>query len=170
MDNIIFKIMLSAVIITSCAFTGSTLSKVDMRRSNILAETMDSLHILRIHMLEGLIPLSAALSKSEGYIMKTTGELMNDKSVSEAWKELSEKQTVRGGRLDSLTPYDRETLDRFFFRLGKTSREEQNKCFDTTIKELGLLENSARVSGLHKQRLYASLGALAGVTVVVLIA
>jgi len=169
MDDAVLKLVLSVAAVAACAFAGRALARVDMRRSGILAETMDSLQLLRIHMLDGLMPLSAALKRSEGYILRGTGEMMTDISAAEAWHEFSCRQTARGGKLDSLAPADCDTLDRFFFSLGRSSREEQGRVFETAIKELGELEHSARESGARKHRLYTSLGALAGTALVIML-
>lgn len=167
MSEFAVRAALSAVIVGACAFAGRSLAKADMRRASMLAETMDSMQLLRIHMLDGLAPLNTALCRSNGYIMKSTGELMADMTVTEAWLEISAKQTVKGGRLDSLDREDIAVLDRFFYDIGRSSQEELRHIFDTTIRELGRLEAAARTGGDRKYRMYTSLGALTGLAVVV---
>ena len=147
LSDIALRVMLSGAIIVCCAFAGRTIARVDMRRAKILAETMDSLQLLRIHMLEGMLPLNTALNKSAGYILRSVGEMMADMAAAEAWLELSSRQTSKGGALDCLTSDDCAVLDRFFFILGRSSRNEQQLLFDSAIKELGILENAARTGG-----------------------
>ena len=170
MNDIALRILLSAVVVICGGFAGRTLARVDMRRARLLAETMDSMQLLRIHMLDSLMPLGTALSRSQGYILRGTGELMGEMGAAQAWHEFSCRQTARGGRLDSLTQDDCAALDRFFFCLGRTSGEEQRQTFDSVIKELGVLESAARSSGERKHRLYTSLGALAGLSLVIALA
>ena len=140
-SNIIIRLICAVLIASAGAFTGHSISCAESRRAVLLAETMDSLQILRIHMLESLLPLNTAFCRAGGYILTAAGELMKGISAGEAWHELCSTQCTRGQKLDSLTAADKEALNRFFIYLGKTAREEQAKNFETTLKELGILEN-----------------------------
>lgn len=161
-DNIGLRIALSGVLIACSALGGRALAKINIRRCALLAETMDSMQLLRIHMLDNLLPLETALEKSTGSILRETGARMSAGSAAEAWDKLRREQMKRGGQLDCLTAGDADALDRFFGRLGTTAREEQRQIFDSAIKELGALESAAREEGNRKNRLYTTLGALAG--------
>lgn len=167
MDDIGVKLALGCMVIICGALSGRALARANIRRCALLAETMDAVQLLRIHMLDSLMPLGAALEKSAGYIFQETGRLLADKSAAEAWRELKAAQHIRGGRLDCLAESDISTLDSFFEILGSSSREEQRHVFETVIKELGALESAARGEGEKKNRLYTALGALAGAAAVV---
>lgn len=166
-DDIAYKIAAGAAVIGACAMAGRSLARVDRRRAKLLAETMDGMQLLRIHMLEDLMPLEAALTRSEAFILAQTGLCMDGRSASEAWHDVSCRETARGGGLDSLSHEDCEVMDRFFMRLGDSSRDEQKQVFDCAIRELGELESAARGDGMQKNRLYTALGALAGAAAVV---
>ena len=161
------RLALGAAVIAACAYAGRSLARVDQRRARILAETMDGMQLLRIHMLENLLPLDTALEKSQAFVFRETGRCMDGRSARDAWHDVSCKGTARGGTLDSLTAEDCEVLDRFFMHLGGSSREEQRQVFDVAIRELGALENASRSAGDQKNRLYTALGALAGAATVV---
>lgn len=167
MNELTIRLTLGAAVIAACAFAGRSLARVDQRRSRILAETMDGMQLLRIHMLENLLPLETALERSQAFVFHETGSCMDGRSARDAWHDVSCKGTARGGRLDSLTADDCEVLDRFFMNLGGSSREEQRQVFDIAISELGALENASRSSREQKNRLYTALGALAGAATVV---
>ena len=51
--------------------------------------------------------------------------------------------------------------------LGRGGREEQKRLFETALRELGRLEEEAALQGQRQNRLYTSLGALAGAAVAV---
>ena len=166
-EDIALKLAFGAAIIGACAMAGRSLARVDQRRSKLLADTMDGLQILRIRMLDELMPLEDALTRSETIILSQTGRYMNGRSASDAWKDVQKKETIRGGKMDSLGKDDIAVMDRFFMRLGGSSRDEQRQLFDVAIRELGELENSARCDSMQKNRLYTALGALAGAAAVV---
>lgn len=167
MDDIGIKLALGCVVMICGALAGRALARANIRRCTLLAETMDAMQLLRIHMLDSLMPLGAALEKSTGYIFQETGRRLAGNSAAEAWRELKAEQHIRGGRLDCLAESDIWALDRFFEMLGASSREEQRQVFETVIKELGALESAARGEGDKKNRLYTALGALAGAAAVV---
>ena len=161
------KLMLSAISILCCALIGRAFANGNVRRARLLAETMDGLQMLKIHMLDRLLPLSAAFEKSQSYLLKETGLLMTGCGAREAWQALRERETKRGGRLDSLSTDDLEALGAFFDGAGSTGRSEHKAIFDAAIKSLGRLESGARKDGAERVRLYTTLGALAGVAAVV---
>jgi len=166
-ENIMVKLALGAAIIGACAMAGRSLARVDMRRSGLLAETMDGLQLLRVHMLDDLMPVDTALARSQSYVMNAVGECLDGGSAYDAWQIVSRRETARGGKLDCLTAGDCEVLDRFFLRLGNSSVDEQRLIFDSAIKEMGALESASRTDGVQKNRLYTALGALAGAAAVV---
>lgn len=162
MDDIGIRLALGCVVTVCGALTGRALARANVRRCALLAETMDAMQLLRIHMLDSLTPLESALEKSTGYIFRETGVRMSGSGAAQTWRELKAEERIRGGRLDCLTESDISALDRFFDMLGEGSRNEQRQVFETAIKELGALESAARGEGEKKNRLYAALGALAG--------
>lgn len=167
MYDIGVRLALGGVVIICGALAGRALARSNIRRCTLLAETMDAMQLLRIHMLESLMPLGLALEKSTGRIFRETGRRLAGKSAAEAWSELKAEQHIRGGALDCLNQSDIFALDGFFEMLGTSSRDEQRQAFETVIKQLGALESAARGEGEKKNRLYAALGALAGAAAVV---
>jgi stage III sporulation protein AB len=161
------KLALGAIAILCSALIGRAFAKGNVRRAQLLAETMDGLQMLKVHMLDRLLPLNAALEKSQSYLLRETGLLMNGCGAREAWQALRERETRRGGRLDSLLTDDLDTLDAFFDGLGSAGRNEHKAIFDAAIKALMRLESVARKAGAERVRLYTTLGALAGVAAVI---
>lgn len=161
------KLILSAIAILCCALIGRAFAKGNVRRARLLTETMDGLKMLKVHMLDRLLPVGAALEKSQSYLLRETGLLMKGCGAGEAWRALRERETKRGGRLDSLSTEDLEALDAFFDGLGSAGRSEHKAIFDAAVKALGRLESAARRDGAERVRLYTTLGALAGVALVI---
>ncbi len=161
------KLAFSAISIVCCALIGRAFAKGNVRRARLLAEMMDGLQMLKVHMLDRLLPLNAALEKSQAYALRETGLLMRGCGAREAWQKLREREMKRGGHLDSLQTDDFETLDAFFDALGSAGRSEHKAIFDAAIKSLGRLEDGVRKDSADRLRLYTTLGALAGVAVVI---
>lgn len=161
------KLALGAISILCCALIGRAFAKGNARRARLLAETMDGLQMLKVHMLDRLLPLNAALEKSQSRLLRETGLLMRGCGARKAWESLRAREVRRGGQLDSLSSNDLETLDAFFDGLGSAGRSEHKAIFDAAIKALGRLESGARKDGAERIRLYTTLGALAGVAAVI---
>ena len=167
LDKLMLKAFMGGVAALCCALAGRSMAGRGMRRARLIAETMDSLQLLRIHMLDNLMPLQAALEKANGGILRECARLLPGNDTAGAWSELLRSQKRRGGMLDSLTNGDIDALTRFFGRLGATSLDEQKQLFDVMIKEMGMLEAEARSEGDKKNRLYMTLGALTGAALII---
>ena len=162
-----FRLALAAIVIFACALMGHAFAKGNVRRAKLLAETMDGMQFLKVHMLDRLLPLAAALEKSQAYILKEIGALMKGCSAWDAWQALCLRERARGRQMDCLTEDDVDALNAFFDGLGGSGRSEHKAIFDSAIKTLGHLESAARKDGAEKVRLYTTLGALAGVAAVI---
>lgn len=163
----VLRLVLGGVAIFCSALIGRAFGKGNVRRAKLLAETMDGMQLLKVHMLDRLLPLAAALEKSQSYVLREVGALMKGCSAADAWQALRTREQKRNGRLDCLTAEDAEVLDTFFEALGASGRTEHKAIFDAAIKALGRLESAARKDGAEKVRLYTTLGALAGVAAVI---
>jgi stage III sporulation protein AB len=161
------RLALGAVSIFLCALIGRAFAKGNIRRAQLLAETMDGMQMLRVHMLDRLFPLASALEKSQAYVLSQTGAGMKGCGAGEAWRALRAREMRRAGKLDCLTHADADALDAFFDGLGSAGRSEHKMIFDAAIRALGRLESAARSEGAEKLRLYTTLGALAGVAAVI---
>jgi stage III sporulation protein AB len=117
-----------------------------LRRAAALRQAMDAMQLLRIQMLERLLPLHAALEKS-GF---------------EPFHAEAAQLTKRGAMLDCLTADDLNALAQLFDGLGMTSRAEQEVLFSSALREVGRLESEAAKSGAEKGKLYTTLGLLCG--------
>ena len=161
------KLALSAAVICFCTMTGRMFAGRNSRRARMLAELMDAIQLLRVHMLDRLLPMKAALERSQSFALNETGAAMDGTSAAAAWQIVKERQLRRGGKLDCLSARDIDVLDKLFESLGTTGISEQRPIIDGTIKELGLLEAAAKAECNEKGRLYTTLGALAGVALVI---
>lgn len=161
------RLVLGAVAIFCCALIGRAFAQGNVRRAKLLAETVDGMQLLKVHMLDRLLPLPAALEKSQAYLLKEVGVLMKGCSARDAWQALSDREQKRGGCLDCIAAEDADVLDAFFDGLGSSGRSEHKAIFDSAIKALSRLEGVARKDGAEKVKLYTTLGALAGVAAVI---
>ena len=163
------KIALCGAVTLLCAMTGKSFAGTNARRAKLLAELMDALQLLKVHMLDRLMPLEAALSLSKSLLLIKVGEHVAKSGAYNAWQTIKSREMKRGGIMDCLSVKDAEVLERLFEALGSSGRNEQRPIIDSAIKELGLLEAQARSESGEKGRLYTILGALAGVAIVIFI-
>ena len=164
------KEILLAVIPIGCAGAGKILSNGKKRRAEIVGEILAALRVLRLRMLNSMEPLSVLLRKSDSLLFRELGNsLWVGSNLSECWALQKKLSMKKGGLLDSLTSEDMEILDILFEKLGKSGREEQGELFASVIERLEEVQISARKKQTEAARIYTALGALAGVTIAILI-
>ena len=161
------KLMLSGAVMLLCTMAGRTFAARNARRARLLAEFMDALQMLRVHMLDRLMPLSAALIRSQSPVLRDMGQDIDSAGAAAAWQKFKAREMKRGGRLDCLSQRDAQVLDELFGVLGGSGRSEQKQVIDAAIRELGILEAAARAESGEKSKLYTTLGALAGAAAVI---
>lgn len=161
------KLALAAVVILCCALAGRAVAAGSLRRSRALRQIMDGLQLLRIHMLDRSLPLPLALGQVQEPLMQAMAGAVEGKTCAAAWQETQARLCKKGAALDCLTGGDCLVMQNFFSTLGRGGREEQKRLFETALRELGRLEEEATLQGQRQNRLYTSLGALAGAAVAV---
>lgn len=163
------RLALCSAVMIFCAMTGRAFAGANTRRAKLLAELMDALQLLKVHVLDRLMPLETALSSSNSIILSKLGAPAGKNGASAAWNDIKSKELRRGGIMDSLSAKDIQVLDNLFSSLGATGREEQRPIIEAAIRELGLLEAEARQESGDKSRLFTILGALAGTAAIIII-
>lgn len=162
------RLVMTGAIVVGCTMAGRALSSGQTRRARLLTDVMDAAQILRVHMLDRLLPVNAALSMSASPLLRKLGqEMVSGKCASDAWNALSAREHRHGGLLDSMTGSDMAALSMLFDGLGESGRVEQEKRFQSAIREMGRLEEEARRSGSESARLYTTLGMLTGLALAV---
>ncbi len=164
------KEVLLAAIPIGCAGAGKILSNGKKRRAEVIGEILAALRVLRLRMLNSMEPLSVLLRKSDSLLLRELGNsLWVGSSLSECWALQKKLSVKKGGLLDSLTAEDIEILDILFDKLGKSGRDEQGELFSTVIERLEQAQIGARRKQTEAARIYTALGALAGVTIAILL-
>lgn len=156
------KLLMSMVVVVGCALIGRAYAGGGARRAQTLSLVMDALQLLRIRMLDRLMPVRQALEGSSCAVFRSVGAGMDGVGAAESWRRVRSEQTKHGTALDSLSEADLCALDALFEGLGISGRTEQEALISNALKSLGRLESEARKSGLDKNRLYTTLGLLAG--------
>ena len=157
------RVALALLAAVGSALIGRSVARGCARRAAALRSAMDAMQLLRIQMLERLLPLRAALEKSAFEPFRAVAsELLNGDGAPGAWERARAALTRRGRALDCMMPEDLAALDRLFAGLGATARAEQELLFSACLAEIGLLEGEARRTGAEKGRLYTTLGLLGG--------
>ena len=157
------RIALALLAAVGSALIGRSIAQGCLRRAAALRQAMDAMQLLRIQMLERLLPLHAALEKSGFEPFRLAGTLLaGGESGASAWKKAAAKLTKRGAQLDCLTADDLSALSSLFDGLGMSARAEQEVLFASALREVGRLESEAQKSGAEKGKLYTTLGLLCG--------
>ncbi len=161
------KLVFACVIAIASMMIGRAYAGGGARRAGLLSGMMDALQIMRIAMLDRLLPLRTALAQSASPIFCSIGEQMEARSAADAWREVRAAQRRRGGLIDCLAEEDLCALDALFDGLGSSGRAQQEVLISNALKTLGCLEAEARKKGHEKDRLYTTLGLLAGIAVAI---
>lgn len=157
------RVVLVVLAAIGAALVGRSVAASCARRARTLRQAMDALQILRIQMLERLLPLHAALKHSRFEPLQRVGERMaGGEDAATAWRALLPALSRRGGALDSLTPEDFDALAALFDGLGAGARAEQEALFSATMRELGRLRGKRPKLARKRGKLYTTLGLLCG--------
>ncbi len=164
--------LLAAALVTFCAaFAGRAFAASHMRAADALGMLMDDLQLLRSMTLERLLPMHSALAEMRFKPLRLAGEHMRRSSISayDAWALVCDSERKRGGSLEYMTDDDASEVSKLFQALGSLSRRDHEAQYSQALSRLGKCEEAARQRGREKLRLYASLGALAGLAVSVML-
>ena len=156
------RIALLVVAVALCWGVGRALAGGLERRERVILALMDAIQLLRIHMLDGLSPLRAALEQSRFAPFQKIGKEMGPEGIARAWECAREGMIGRGGAMDSLQTEEISVLDRFFEGLGISGKREQEALFSQTLRDLGRRGEEAGKNSRDKAKLYGTLGILAG--------
>ena len=144
------------------ALLGRACAGAGLRRVALLNGLRDALALLRVQTLEGGKPLREALSGAPCPVFAAVGEEMADASAVEAWRRVRARELHRGGLLDSLREVELAALDALFTGLGQSGRAEQAVLMENVRRALEDVGREAGAACAGKERLYTTLGLLAG--------
>ena len=115
------------------------------------------------------MPLQDALSLAGGIFVETAGEMEGGAPPGEAWNRAEGRLTERGGMLDCLEECDKTALRRLFDGLGAGGLQTQRLVLTEAEEELERLAAQAQKKREEQGRLYASLGALGGLAMALIL-
>lgn len=165
-----FKGILLVIILLACTCVGRMLSSLRRRRCEVLNEILAAMRVLRLRMLNSMEPVGILLRKSDCETFRRLGNgLWEGGSLGDAWFQMRERESKRGGLLLGLSGEDLRILDEFFLNLGKSGRDEQCELFSSVIARMEEAQKQAKLSYADASRLYTALGTLVGIGICVLI-
>ena len=152
------------------AWGGRMLAGAQARRTEALREMLGGVRRLQVDMLDRRLPLGEALKACGGALMAATAERMAEGlAPEEACGEAAAGLRERGGPLDCLEEGDMAAVKRLFGGLGEGGLEKQRVLLKDTEEELERLLRQARRKREEQGKLYASLGALGGLAMALLL-
>lgn len=164
------RLALALCVVVGCGLCGNAVAASYRRRVELLTALAQGVRVLRVHMLRMLEPVSAALSGSGCAVLQKVGRGMAPgESVGQSWRCVAEHESVRGGLIDALNPADKQALDRLFEQLGESGREQQELLLSSTLELLARQLAEAEAAALAAERLYRSLGVLAGLMLALIV-
>lgn len=145
------------------------LAGAQARRAEALRETVCGVRRLNIEMLERRMSLKDALERAGGAFLAAAGAMEGGAPPGEAWNRVEKQLTERGGALDCMEEGDRTALRRLFEGLGCGGLQAQRLVLSEAEEELSRLYEQARKKREEQGKLYASLGALGGLALALLL-
>lgn len=171
----LIKIINSCVIIIASALIGRELAKNYVNRTKALSTLQGALSRLETEIVhystrlpEAMIRIGEAVDGAAGRLFHLTGLLLMEKNgttVSDAWSSSIEQ--LKG--LLSLKREDLDILKRFGDQLGSSDKEGQVKFIKLTSLQLHEEELNARALRDKYEKMYHSLGLLAGIALAVIL-
>ncbi|MBQ3079139.1 MAG: hypothetical protein IJC48_03945 [Clostridia bacterium] len=162
-----------AAMLTACAMlAGRSIAGARIKHADDIRRMMDDLQLLRVLTIDRLLPMGNALAELKFPAFQMTGrEMLKDgrKNLSAAWKEIESRERREKGAMAGFTEEETGEISILFDAVGVIGRKDHEKAYADTIKRLGKMEEEVRSSGREKAKLYASLGALGGLAVSVLL-
>ena len=161
--DVVMRIGAACVMTAAGAWGGHLLSGAQVRRAQTLSDLLKRVRRLGVEMLERRMPLAEAMEACGGVLFDAAaGEMRKGRSPSEAYGQAVAGLRERGGALDSLQEGDMAALGRLFEHLGAGGTQAHRLLLRDAEEELERLSVQARTRQQEYGRLYASLGALSG--------
>lgn len=160
----------ACVMTAACAWGGRMLACAQERRAAVLQETLTDVRRMHVEMLERRMPVREALDACSGSISRETAKRMREGiDPFSAYRQTAASLRMKGGALDCLAEGDMAALERLFEGLGKGSVGHQRVLLTDAAEEIERLLHQARCKREEQGRLYASLGALGGLALALLL-
>lgn len=159
----------ACVMTAASAWGGKMLAGAQARRAETLKEALNGVRRLNVEMLERRMPLREALELCGGAFEAAARRMEGGAPPGEAWSRTAAELHARGGLLDSLQEGDMTALKRLFEGLGSGGVQAQRLVLNEAAEELECLWGQARRKREEQGRLYASLGALGGLALALLL-
>lgn len=167
--DVAMRVGAACVMTAASAWGGRMLAGAQARRAEALKEALNGVKRLNVEMLERRMPLKEALELCGGAFEAAARQMEGGAPPGEAWERAAEALRVRGELLDSLEEGDMTALKRLFSGLGCGGLQAQRLVLNEAAEELERLWGQARRKREEQGRLYASLGALGGLALALLL-
>lgn len=160
----------ACVMTAASAWGGRMLAAAQERRAAVLQEMLTDVRRLHVEMLERRTPIREALDACSGSICRETAKRMREGNTPfSAYRQASASLRMKGGALDCLAEGDMAALERLFVGLGKGSVGNQRALLIDAAEEIERLLHQARRRREEQGKLYASLGAMGGLALALLL-
>lgn len=171
----LIKIINSCVIVATSALIGRELAKKYVNRTKALSALQGALSRLETEIAhyasrlpEAMVRIGESVDGAAGKLFYLTGQSLMEKNgltVSDAWSSSIEQLK----EILSLQREDLDILQRFGNQLGSSDKEGQIKFIKLTLMQLHEEELKARTLREKYERMYHSLGLLAGIALAIIL-
>lgn len=171
----LIKIINSSIIVAASALIGRELAHTYVKRTQVLSSLQGALSRLETEIVhyasrlpEAMMRIGESIGGASGKLFYLTGQLLTERkslTVSDAWHSSLEQNK----EVLSLQREDLDILQRFGDQLGSSDKEGQIKFIKLTLMQLHEEELKARALREKYEKMYRSLGLLAGIALAVIL-
>lgn len=161
------KLMLALCVIAACTMSGQAMAWSAERHCRQLAAAARAVRMLKIQIVSRLEPLERALLMTDFVPFEEWAkELASGKNDFDVKKNACCKKME--DMLDCLSDGELRCLNQMFEKLGRSGRETQRETLNACITELETAQAEAGDRARKVSKLYATIGFLSGITIVIL--
>ncbi|WP_029420143.1 stage III sporulation protein SpoIIIAB [Alicyclobacillus macrosporangiidus] len=164
----------AALVFVACTGIGFRIARDYRERPRQLRALMQGMRLLQAEVEYSVTPLPAALrrvservSPPAGVLFASAADILQDGDVPVA--DALARALNEAERLSALRDADLEVVREFGRTLGTSDRVHQSQQFEVAIARLAGLEEEARELQRTHERLWQYIGALVGLTIVILL-
>ena len=164
------RLMLALCLVLGCTMCGRAAAGAARRRVETLEDLLRGVRRLKHNMTHMLETVERALRAADCPILDRVSDALEPGGgAAEAWRRVLRRERRRGGLCDALTREDEMLLSRLFQQLGESGREAQEILLSDAIEEIKRALERARPRAAEAERLYGTLGVLAGLLIALVV-
>lgn len=170
---IVFKILLSSLIIVICSYFGISKARNLSRREHLLKDTLTFFNLVENEINYNLTILpnayEVARQNLSSPIKEVIGQIAVDMLESDNYENCNQSIVNNVNRIDSLTYYDRNIIITTLKNLGRSDLDSQINIIENTKKIINEQIKDAEQIKNKNSKLYKTVGTVVGIMAVIVL-